>query len=176
MEDLSITVSVKIDAKLFRDFAIFDTFRIKKRWKSPVLFASIMLVFAILCFSRYQTADQAIFIGSVLLAVGFGLPIVYFVNFLRSVNAQIRKLGLAIPQPVYTVTLTEAPDGIRVVAKNGDVAQYEWNHIDRIVQRKNCIYLYVHSSRAYLLPDRDVADKSEKLYGLFRKQVAFING
>jgi len=170
MED-SITVSVKIDAKLFRDFAIFDVFQMKRRWKSPILFALIMLGFAILCFSRYQTAEQAIFIGSVLLAVGFGLPIVYFVNFFRSINAQIKKLGLSTPQPFYTVTLTEAPDGIQVVTKNGEAAQYKWDSICGLYQGKSCTYLYVQNSRAYLLPDRDVADKSEALWSLLKKHV-----
>lgn len=169
MEDSAITVCVKIDAKLFRDFAVFDAFRVKQRWKLPILFALIMLGFAVLCFSRYKTAEQAIFIGTVLLAVGFGLPVIYFVNFFKSIHTQIRKLGLATPQPVYTVTLTDAPDGIQVVAKNGDTAQYEWNKIHGIYHGKNCIYLYAQSSRAYLLPDRDVADKSEELCNLLKK-------
>lgn len=169
MQDLKISVSVIIDAKLFRDFAIFDTFRIKQRWKLPVLFALIMLIFAILCFSRYQTAEQAVFIGSVLLIVGFGLPIIYFINFLRSVNAQIQKLGLTAPQPVYAVTLTEAPDGIKVTAKNNDVAQYEWDRIYGVYHGKNCVYLYVNNSRAYLLPDRDVGDQAEILRSLLKK-------
>lgn len=171
MKDLTITIPVKIDAKLFRDFAMFDTFRIKQRWKLPILFALIMLGFAILCFSRRQTAEQAVFMGSVLLAVGFGLPIAYFINFFKSVSLQIRKLRLAAPQPVYTVTLTEAPDGIQVVTKNGETAQYRWDSIYGVYQGKNCAYLYVQNSRAYLLPDRDTADKSEELRSLLDKHI-----
>jgi len=171
MKDSAITVSVKIDARLFRNFAIYDAFRMKKRWKSPVLFALILLGFAILCFSRAKTQEQAVFMGAVLLAVGFGLPIIYFANFFRSINVQIRKLGLKSPQPVYTVTLTDVPDGIHVAAKNGETAQYEWNNLYGVHQGKSCTYLYVQNNRAYLLPDRDIGSQAEALGSLLEKRL-----
>lgn len=172
MNDLSITVSVKIDARLFRDFAIFDTFRIKQRWKSPMIFALIMLAFAVLCFSLYQTADQAVFMGFILLVIGFGLPIVSFINFLRSVGIQIRKLGLSTPQAVYTVTLTES--GIQIVTKNGHEEQYVWDGIYGVYQGKGCTYLYVQNGRAYLLPDSDVGVQAEALKSLLNRRIPAI--
>lgn len=169
MKDSTISVSVKINAQIFRDFAVFDTIRRKRRWKSPLLFALIMTASAILCFSRYQTAEQAVFMGIILLVVGFGLPAAYFVNFFRSVDRQIKKFKLAKPQPVYTVTLTEAPGGIRVVTKNGDTSEYGWDSLYGVHQGKNCVYLYVRENQAYFLPDSDVAEKSEELWNLLKK-------
>lgn len=168
MKDISVTVSVKIDAKLFRDFAVFDAFRIKKRWKSPALFAGILLAFSALCFSRYQSAEQAVFMGFVLLAMGLGLPTAYFANFMVSVNSEIRKLGLTEPQHVYTVTLSDAPDGVGAVAKNGGEAKYKWDNVYGAYRWKNCTYLYVQRTRAFLLPDRDIGEQEDALWELFR--------
>lgn len=169
MNDLHITIPVTVDAALFRNFALFDTFNVKKRWKLPLIFAAIMLVSSLLCFSRYQAESQAVLIGSVLLTIGLGLPAIYFINFLWSIKTQIRRLGLNEPQFVYTVTLTEASDGIEVVTINGNTSRYDWSSIDGIYQRKNCIYLYVQSNHAYLLPDSNTAEQEEALKSLLKR-------
>ena len=40
-----LTVMVHIDGRLFRNFALFDTFRRQRKWVSPALFAAIALCF-----------------------------------------------------------------------------------------------------------------------------------
>jgi len=170
MAEPAIIINSNIDARLFREFAMFDTFMVKQRWKSPALFALIMLVSALLCFSLRQKAGQAVLIGIVLLAVGFGLPIIYVVNFLASISTQARKLGLKAPQPFYTITLTDADDGILVAAKGGDKARYEWGRVYGAFFRANCVYLYVQNNRAYLLPNGDVGGQAEALSGLIKKR------
>ena len=56
-----------IDQKDFLRFALFDTFRIKKRWKTPVLFACIMSASAAVCFALRHSREQASLLGGVLL-------------------------------------------------------------------------------------------------------------
>ena len=46
-----ITIHVKMDRQTFRRFALFDTFRLKKRWCKPALFCAILLVFAAVAFA-----------------------------------------------------------------------------------------------------------------------------
>lgn len=63
-----ITIHVKMDRQTFRRFALFDTFRLKKRWCKPALFCAILLVFAAVAFAAGR--EQSALIGSVLLLVG----------------------------------------------------------------------------------------------------------
>ena len=70
----SLTMTANIDGNTFIRFALFDTFRLKKRWKSPVTFAAIMTGFAVICFAVRKTHDQAPLLGTVLLAAGLVLP------------------------------------------------------------------------------------------------------
>lgn len=44
-----LTVMVHIDGRLFRNFALFDTFRRQRKWVSPALFAAIMRLFVHSC-------------------------------------------------------------------------------------------------------------------------------
>lgn len=172
MGEEAITLSVTIDGELFREFALFDTLTRKKGWRSPVLFALIFLAFGALCFSQYQRAEQAILMGSVLLTVGLGVPIVYFANFFSSIQKQIKKLGLKEPQSVYTITLTNAPDGIQVETKHGQRLQHEWDKVFGVYRKTNCIYLYVEPNRAYLLPRRDIGERMEALEQLLQSTLS----
>ena len=69
-----------LDSRTFRDFTIFDVLSRRKAWKSPVIFASIMTLSAIICFIMHKV-DGAVLLGSILLIVGLGMPIVYFLSF-----------------------------------------------------------------------------------------------
>ena len=58
-----ITIPVRLDAATFRGFAIFDTLKRQKRWKSPAIFAAILMASAIVCFAMNSKADQAVLLG-----------------------------------------------------------------------------------------------------------------
>lgn len=96
-----LTVMVHIDGRLFRNFALFDTFRRQRKWVSPALFAAIMIGFSCVCFALRGQAEQAVLLGGTLLAVGLLLPAAYFLNFFLSVRTQVKKLGLTTPS-MYT--------------------------------------------------------------------------
>ena len=121
-----------IDQKDFLRFALFDTFRIKKRWKTPVLFG-------------------------VLLGIGLILPIVWYLLFLSSIRNEARKLGLSKVKAAYSLLLRD--DGVTVMREN-EKAEYAWKDIHMAWRVKGCIYLYVLPTRAFLMPKLDESDEA----------------
>lgn len=165
-----ITVHSILDARIFREFALFDNFRRQRRWRPPVLFAGILLVSALLCFTQRAREEQAVLLGGILLAVGFGLPAVYFFNFFLSLKAQIRKLGLDKPSPAYTLVLDSA-EGVRAATRR-ETAAYRWEELYGAYRVKNCIYLYVSAKRAYLLPEPQIEGGADALWRLLQEKIS----
>ena len=106
-----ITIPVRLDAKTFRRFACFDILIRKKRWVRPLVFALILIGFAIV--ALLSGKSEAGMISAVLLVVGCGLPVVYFGMFLTQVNLQAERQKLGKGKAVYIVTLRDQE--IRVV-------------------------------------------------------------
>ncbi|MCR5842738.1 MAG: hypothetical protein K6G66_02145, partial [Oscillospiraceae bacterium] len=102
----SMTIEGKIDRKTFRRFAMFDTFYVKKRWRSPALFALILSAFAAVCFMGRRTHEQAVLLGGVLLGVGLVLPLVWVGMYALSVSRQAKRMGLSADRTQYCVTLS----------------------------------------------------------------------
>ena len=146
-----IVIPVKLDAKTFRRFCRFDMFRLRKRWVRPVAFALILIAFAAVALLSRRAGSGMI--AAVLLAVGLGLPLVYFGTYFSQVNLQGERLGLSNARQVYTVRLDF--DGVRVVndLKKEDAQAVAWPEVQAAFRRKGCVYLYVSPVKAYLLPD-----------------------
>ena len=81
-------IDVILSENLFRRFTLFDILQRRKMWRSPVIFASILSGCAIICFIMHHV-DGAVLLGSVLLAVGLGMPAVYFSTFFTSLYKEI---------------------------------------------------------------------------------------
>ena len=163
MENKSITVNAIVDAVIFRKFAIFDNLYRKRIWVLPVIFASIMSVFAIVCFAMRGWAEQAVMIGSVLLIIGLGLPLAYIRLFYKSIKVQIKATGLESPRLVYSLQLSCEPDGILAVIDDQSV-RYEWRNLYGAYRVPGCIYLYVEVNRAFILPDGQ--ERGEDIWSL----------
>lgn len=153
----SLTMTANIDGNTFIRFALFDTFRLKKRWKSPVAFAAIMTGFAVICFAVRKTHDQAPLLGTVLLAAGLVLPAVWFMMYMFSVRNQVKKNGLSERKAQYFVLLGE--EKIKVV-KGQEEVTHAWDEVYTAYRVKGCIYLYMSLNRAYLLPDCDDTERA----------------
>ena len=146
----SVTIPATIDGSVFTRFALFDTFKMKKRWKNPLIFTLIMTGFAIICFAVKNTHEDAALLGGVLLACAFVLPAVWYFMFMLSVRGQIKKNGLSATKAQYFVMLKE--EKIRVV-KDKEEIEHDWADAYMAYRVKGCIYLYVSTARAYLMPD-----------------------
>lgn len=148
-QENAIIVEVRPDKKVFRNFALFDTFVLKKRWVRPVVFLAIMSAFAIA--ALVYGKNQAGLLGGVLLAVGIGLPAAYVLSFLLQVNDQAEKNRLYAGRRIYTVTLREDGVSVHHEQRKNETLGLNWADISAY-RRKDCIYLYAGQTRAFLLP------------------------
>ena len=158
----SIMIPVRLDEKTFKRFARFDMFTLRKRWVRPVIFSAILIAFAFVALLTKKA--QSGMIAAVLLAVGIGLPVVYFGSFFSQVNMQALQQKLKPPRNVYTVTLRE--EGIRVEnnQRQADVLEMEWTAVQKAFRRKGCIYLYVTPTKAFLLPEGQADAPDEEVW------------
>lgn len=160
VKETAIVVPATLDTQDFIRFALFNTFSLKKRWKSPVLFAVLMSIFAVICFVASRTHPQGTLLGSILLSIGLILPIVWFLLFLSSIKAEAKKHGLSKTKAQYFTLLRQ--DSIKVV-KEKEEAVFPWQDLFMAYRVKGCIYLYINPDRAYLLPDCDDSDLAWEL-------------
>ena len=146
-----IIVPVKLDVKTFKRFSCFDTFVLRRRWVRPAVFAGILTAFAIV--ALLSGKPQSGLIAGVLLAVGLGLPLVYFGTYFSQLNAQAKRQRLDPPRRVYTLRMDF--DGLRVTNDQvkEDAQQVRWQDTAAAFKRKGCIYLYDSPVKAYLIPD-----------------------
>ncbi len=134
MEQGSVTVPVKLTAKGFRDFAVFDTLVRQRRWVMPAVFCAILSASALVCHLLRDRSPNAGALVAVLLVVGVGLPVVYFISFLNSVRQQNRRMGLSAKGlAVYTVTLDG--NGVHVQARDRHM-DHPWESVYRMEQGK----------------------------------------
>jgi len=150
MDNSSVTILCRITPEVFRAFGMFDTFRRQKRWRSPAIFAAILVTSAALCYSFIGKTQHAALLGTVLLVIGLGLPAAYFINFSRSITAQSKKMGLEQGRSAYTVRL----DGEGMSAENGpEKANWAWGDMAYVYRLDQCICLYPTPRQAFIIPD-----------------------
>ena len=169
MKDGAITVHVKLDAKTFRRFSRFDMLRLRKRWVRPTVFAAILIAFAAVALLSRRA--QSGLIAAVLLAVGLGLPLVYFGSFFSQVNMQVMRYNLDPPRAVYTVRLDF--DGVSVTndQKQESPLNVAWKDVQAAFRNKGCVYLYVNAVRAFLLPDGQADVDPEALWAYLKEHM-----
>ncbi len=172
MPDEVISVTVQMDGPTFRKFAVFDTFRLRRRWISPVVFALILIAFSVACF-LLRDRDQSILLGCVLMAVGLGLPAVYFGMFHASLRKQASSLRLNPPRTVYALTLSRAADGvlIRNTTKAEEELTLSWASLYGAYRVPGCIYLYAAPAKAFLLPDGQASVSPDALWAFLSEQL-----
>ena len=166
MKTTAVTVRCRIDAKCFRKFAMFDTFRLKKRGRLPLLFMLIMLVFSGICF--FSGKPQSWLPGVLLLLIGLGMPAVYVGTFLSGVNKQAKQLGMKTPRAMYTVVLRPEGVNIRNDYKAEENVNLNWDQIWGAVRLRGDVYLYATQSRAFILPSGQAEPDDGALWALLK--------
>lgn len=156
-----------LDSSIFRRFTKFDILKRRKMWRSPVTFASIMCFCSIICFAMHRV-DGAVLLGSVLLLVGLGMPVLYFTTFFLSLSKQVKAENLTSPRLVYSLELTDKDDGITI--ENGkERATYHWKNAFQAYLDDGCIYLFMTQDRAFLLPYKK--DQYRSVWKLIKKRM-----
>lgn len=158
MDGKELCITVNVTPEVFREFALFDIMSLKKRFVRPLVFAAIMVAFAVVCFALRGRAEQAGLLGTVLMIVGLGLPVFYFLAFFRSLQFQENQLSRRAGQVDYTVKLRE--DGI-AVTDGKDHVELPWDGVMCAYRLRHSICLYVSANKAYLLPAADQAEANK---------------
>lgn len=153
-----MTIEVRLSEQHFRNFLIFNILTRLRLYKSPVMFASILTVSAIISFFMH-TVGGAILLGVVLLVVGLGVPVVYFTSFFVSLRVQVRQQNLNPPRLVYTLRFDSASDLIEISNDHENVT-YRWEDVFHAYHEKDAIYLFITGERAFLIPFVACADKN----------------
>lgn len=167
MAEKEIVIPVKLDAKTFKRFGWFNIFVLRKQWVRPAIFAAILAAFAVV--ALLSGKSESLLIAIVLLAVGLGLPLVYGGTFLAQLNKQAEAQRL--PRRVYTVRLDF--DGVRVTndQRKEDAQSVKWQDIPAAFRKKDCVYLYVAPSRAYLLPAGQANVSDDELWAYLKERL-----
>lgn len=149
MAKKELLIPARITATVFQEFAVYDAMIRQKRWRGPMAFLLVFGLLSALCYSQAQKLRGAWLLGTVLLAIGVGLPLAYFVNFHLSVKAQGKKLGGEKAPIAYTVRLREE----EILAENGkEKVTLGWEQLHGAVRLTHSVCLYVSARQAYLLP------------------------
>ena len=165
----TVTAHVRINAGIFRRFALFDAFRLKRRWVSPAVFCAVFMAFSFLCMASGR--EQAGLIGTVLQIIGLGLPVCYVLSFLVQVHDQCKRLGLKALRPAYTLNLGERE--LRVIndmQKEPEVI-LPYASLHGVWRASGAYYLYAAPARAFILPDGQCALSPAELYDLFAERL-----
>lgn len=165
----TLSIPVQIDTAIFKDFAAFDVLQRQKRWQRPLVFALIMLAFAVICFTQVGRRQGAALLGAVLGVIALGLPGLYFGMFFQSVNRQARRMGLATPKDVYRVELDDTgvqmhPAGVQ--DKAAETVCHTWDQVYGAWRTPGAIYLYVNAAQAYLLPAEQIPGGADRAWEL----------
>lgn len=165
-----ITIRVKMDGPTFRRFAMYDTFKKNKRWKSPAIFASIMGAAAIVCFIMNHV-DGAVMLGTVLAVIALGMPAVYVGSYLSSVSSSIRAQKL--PRYVYEVVLSDTEDGVYIRSLNvkNEHMTLKWKQMHTAHRAKDCIYLYALPNKAFLLPNGQADASTDEVWAMIERNM-----
>jgi len=166
----TITIHVKMDRKILRSFALFDAFALKKRWKKPALFSAILTAFSIVCF-LLTGKGQNVLLGTVLLIVGLGLPLVYVLMFLIQVGDTAKKMKLQKPRPVYTLALSDEKIVVTNDLKEEAPVTIEWAKLPVAFRRKDAIYLYITRAKAFVLPNGQADASPDELWAMFERNM-----
>ena len=162
-----MTIEVTLTAGEFLQFTLFDTFRRRKMWRSPVTFAGILGFSGIVCCLMHHI-DGAAMLGTVLLLVGLGMPVFYFIYYFISLLLQTKKESL--PRTVYTLTFDESAKNIHI-QNEAEQVDYPWKKVFHVYRGKTATYLYATPVRAFILPHYFVDDGADALWDLLAKKL-----
>lgn len=164
-----MTIECTLTEAIFRRFTMFDMMRRRKVWRSPVTFAAIMSTSAVICFIMHHV-DGAILLGTVLLVVGLGMPLVYFISFFSSLRKQILQQGLKRPRAFYTFCLTEKFDGIGI-RNETEQTSYKWKDVHHVYRDTIATYLFMTPQRGFIIPHTCIEEGPNELWKLIDKKI-----
>lgn len=158
-----MTIAVRLSESHYRQFLIFNVLKRQKLYTSPVIFASILTFSAIVCFLMHHI-EGAVLLGSVLLVVGWGVPVVYLTTFFASLKKQVAMQKLNPPRLVYTLHFEEDSE-VFEISNDKERARYRWRDVFHAYYETDSIYLFITKDKAFLLP-LALLDSTDEVWNL----------
>lgn len=169
-----ILISVKLSARIFKNFAVFNATRRQRHWLLPVGIAVFCFIFSVASFMFQETLSWGASLGSILSAVTVLIPLWYFRSFYSGIDKQIEKMNLKEPRHVYTIELSEAAtESIRFFypGEKHPAETFSWKSIEGAWRTDHAIYIYVNPERALLIPDIIKNLDQNNLWNFLEKQL-----
>lgn len=164
-----IDIHVRLDARTFRRYCAFDTFRRQRRWYWPVLIGMVLITAALAgLLGLVPMAESA---SGVLMGLGIAVPMVVFGLYVIQIEAQIALQHLKQSPAVYSLRLDD--DGVRVTndQKKEPPVDIPWHRPWGAFRRSGCIYLYITPERALILPDDQASVPADAVWAFLKKQM-----
>ena len=163
----SIDIHVRLDARPFRRFCGFDTFRRQRRWYPPVMAGMVLVTLSAALLIMGKSTQAA----GVLMGLGLAIPLVVFGLYFIQIEAQVSRMKLRDAPAVYSLTLSA--DGVRVRndQKQEEPVDLPWDRLWAAFRRRDCIYLYVSPERAFILPDGQASCSPDALWQYLRQNM-----
>ena len=151
MKFREIAIPVRLDEATFRRYCHFDTMLLHRRWFKPVLIGMIAVTLGMAALLSGKPDLETL--AGILVGVGIAIPLMFFGLYFLQVKAQVAERKLKDRPGVYTIHLRE--DGVSIVNDQHaeDPIDLPWPSLAAAYRVPGCIYLYVNSEHAFLLPD-----------------------
>lgn len=139
------TIQTKVTPAVYRNYAKFDTFVLRKRWIFPVFILACMLALA---GTFYMTRMNFLAVFSALIGIVFF--VVYFRTFFRIINDNTRHAPYDAVIDTYIVSLSE--DGVEVYSQQ-EQAESSWADLRAAYLLSDCIALELNKERTFLITE-----------------------
>ena len=109
-------------------------------------------------------------LGTILLVLGVGMPLVWYLSYEHSLHVQAKKMGLLkAPRRVYTLVFAE--EGIQISQDLGKTfTPLSWGSVTAVYRRPDITYLYA-GERAWLLPHSQIREGEGALRALLARRL-----
>ena len=164
-----ITVHVRLDAKSFRRYCAFDTFRRQRRWYAPVLIAMLLITVSLSGLLGVVPLSESA--SGVLMGLCIAVPLVVFGLYFIQIEAQVASQGLKSAPAVYSLAL--GTEGVKVTndQEKEPAVELDWAQLWGAFRRPDAIYLYVNPQRAFILPDGQASASPDELWRFLQKRL-----
>lgn len=168
-----LRIPITLSANSFKSFANFDIMKRQQKWRYPVVAAVAFFVAAIAMFSVQEKFPNSFIPGCIFIAVAVGIAMNYFNNFNKSIQKQVEKMNLDPPRLVYTIELSDDPEGVTYYhpGEHTPAGTYSWKSIYGAWKTKYAIYLYVNEQQALIFPPSTKKIKQEDIWKFITKRL-----
>lgn len=147
MEEIALTLTLRVSEPEYWRFAFFDGFLLPKQWVKLVVFFVLVLALAL---ANLLTGATTLFWG--LLMIGLFSPAAYLAQIAYTGSQQLKRFRLEPAQAAYTLTFPTQGDAFTWVADGQEPSLTRWNQILGAYLRQTAIYLYTGKGKAYIIP------------------------